>query len=42
MTDHNFDDEEQMPLWDVALAALVTEKYQNKPGRILSSEKEEI
>jgi len=30
MTDHNFDDEEQMPLWDVALAALVTEKCQNK------------
>ena len=30
MTDHNFDNEEQMPLWDVALAALVTEKYQNK------------
>ncbi len=30
MTDHNFDDEEQMPLWDVALAALVTEKHQNK------------
>ncbi len=30
MTDLNFDDEEQMPLWDVALAALVTEKYQNK------------
>ena len=29
MTDHNIDDEE-MPLWDVALSALVTEKCQNK------------
>jgi len=30
MTNPNFNDEEQMPLWDVALAALVTEKYKNK------------
>ena len=30
MTDNNIDDEEQMPLWDVALSALVTEKQQNK------------
>jgi len=30
MSNHNFDDNEEMPLWDVALAALVTEKYQNK------------
>ncbi|MCF6355831.1 MAG: hypothetical protein L3J26_12135 [Candidatus Polarisedimenticolaceae bacterium] len=30
MIDQNLDDEEQMPLWDVALAALVTEKCQNK------------
>ncbi len=29
MIDHDFDNEEP-PLWDVALAALVTEKYHNK------------
>lgn len=37
MTADRFVDEEEMPQWDVALAALITEKYQNK-GKSLHNE----
>ena len=30
MTTEKFEDEDEMPQWDVALAALITEKHQNK------------
>ncbi len=37
MTEHPFEDEEEMPQWDVALEALVTEEHQ-KQGQALRTD----